>query len=172
MSRWLAAIVMSAVVLAAVVPVAAQGDTTEPPCHSPEAAQFDFWLGEWNLTWRDSGKGTNKITKVLDGCVILENFDGAPSMQFRGWSVSSFDVATGEWKQTWVDNQGGYLDFTGGFADGKMTLSRETTIEGKPALQRMVFSNIGENDLDWNWEHSLDGGGTWEPRWLIHYRRR
>jgi hypothetical protein len=142
------------------------------PCSTPEAHQFDFWVGEWALTWGEDANGTNTVSKVLDGCVILEKFDGAPSMQFQGWSVSTFDTTSARWKQTWVDNQGSYLDFVGGFEDGKMTLSRETTIDGKPALQRMVFHNITDDELDWNWERSFDGGETWEPRWQIHYRRK
>ena len=74
--RWLTAALMLVVFVSAAAPVAAQQAS---PCSSPEAGQFDFWLGDWELSWGDSGKGTNKITKVLDGCVILENFDGAPS---------------------------------------------------------------------------------------------
>jgi hypothetical protein len=169
MTEWCTVLLLSAVLC---VPAMAQQDTAPPPCSTPEAGQFDFWVGDWELTWGDSGKGTNKVTKVLDSCVILENFDGAPSMNFRGWSVSTYDAAAGKWKQTWVDNQGSYLDFVGGFQDGKMTLSRKTTVEGKPALQRMVFYNITGNELDWNWERSLDDGKTWELRWQIHYRRK
>lgn len=161
---------MASVLLLTALPAAAQ--TESPPCSTAEAGQFDFWLGEWDLSWGEDGKGTNRITKVLDSCVILENFDGSPTMQFRGWSVSVYDTTSRRWKQTWVDNQGGYMDFTGGFEDGKMTLSRKTTIKGDPVLQRMVFFNIRENELDWNWERSLDGGATWELRWQIHYKRR
>lgn len=91
----------------------AQESTKEQPCNTPEARQFDFWIGEWNLTWGDEGKGTNIITSTLGGCVILENFDGTPSITLKGMSVSTFNARSGKWEQTWVDNQGGYLDFTG-----------------------------------------------------------
>ena len=121
-----------------------------PSCEQAEARQFDFWLGEWDLSWADGGKGSNHITRILDGCVIQEEFDGTPSMPLKGFSVSTFDTTSGDWKQTWVDNSGGYLDFVGGFADGKMTLSRGASIKGKQIRQRMVFYNIAENALDWN----------------------
>jgi hypothetical protein len=144
----------------------------EKPCEQEEARQFDFWLGDWNLTWENDGKGTNRITKELDGCVIHENFDGTPAISLKGISVSTFDVQSGQWKQTWVDNWGGYLDLVGGMGDGKMILARDTTIEGKPVKQRMVFYNIAEDELDWNWERSDDNGETWKVLWKIHYERK
>lgn len=36
--------------------------------------QFDFWLGEWNVTWGEDGKGTNHIERILEGKIIQENF--------------------------------------------------------------------------------------------------
>jgi hypothetical protein len=136
-----------------------------------EARQFDFWLGEWDLTWGEGERGTNHISLILDGMVIQEEFDG-PSISLKGLSVSTFNTRLGQWQQTWVDNSGGYLDFSGGFADGKMILSREADVEGKPIMQRMVFYNIAEDELDWNWERSGDGGETWQLVWHIHYQRR
>ena len=134
--------------------------------------QFGFWLGEWALTWGEDGKGTNTITAVLDGRVIQEAFDGTPAIALKGLSLSVYNSVLGKWQQTWVDNSGGYLDFVGEFADGKMILSREATIQGKPVKQRMVWYNITENALDWNWERSNDGGNSWQVVWQIHYQRK
>lgn len=144
----------------------------QSPCEREEASQFDFWLGEWNLTWADGGKGTNHITKVLGGCVIHENFDGTPSMPLKGLSVSTFDAQAECWKQTWVDNQGGYLDLVGGMEGDRMVLVRDSVRHGQPIKHRMVFFNIGEDELDWNWERSDDKGTTWTLLWHIHYRRK
>ena len=138
----------------------------------PEARQFDFWLGEWALTWGETGQGTNRVTAVLDGRVIQEDFDGTPAIPLKGLSVSTYNSALGKWQQTWVDNSGSYLDFVGEFADGKMVLSREATVQDKPVKQRMVWYNIAEDELDWNWERSDDGGETWQVVWQIHYQRK
>jgi hypothetical protein len=149
---------------------------------APETRQFDFWLGEWDLSWPASqsgstpgqpGHGTNTITAILDSAVIQENFvDHAPN-GLRGMSVSVYSAKTGKWQQTWVDNQGGYLDFTGEYSDGKMILSRKaTTKDGKEIMQRMVWHNISHDQLDWNWEASQDGGKTWNVNWPIHYARK
>ena len=91
------------------------------------ARQFDFWLGEWDCSWSDdSGRhlGTNSVYLDLGGVVVVENFDGRPSLDFQGLSFSVYDRKARRWKQTWVDSQGDYLDFVGGFADGVMELRR------------------------------------------------
>ena len=98
------------------------------PCSEPQQKQFDFWLGDWDLTWpapnqAPAGHGTNSVKQIMDGCVVQENFSGGVSMPLRGMSVSRFDPRSGQWKQTWVDNQGGYIDLVGEFKDGQMVLS-------------------------------------------------
>ena len=151
----------------------AAGEAPPAPCQAPEAGQFDFWLGEWDLTWGEDGKGRNVITRVLGDCVIEENFDGTPSTPLVGRSYSVYNVRTGRWHQTWVDNQGGYLDFVGGLgSEGRMILSRDAMVEGQPIQQRMVWYNISEDAFDWNWERSDDGGETWQVQWTIRYVRR
>jgi len=94
-------------------------------------------------------------------------------MHLRGRSVSLFDIRAGKWKQTWVDNEGGYLDFIGGFKDSQMILSRAgTRPDGSKVTQRMVFKNITHEEFDWSWEASTDGGKTWQVNWPIHYKRK
>ncbi len=134
--------------------------------------QFDFWLGDWEVSWGDGQQGTNRIDKILDGKVIREQFDGNPAMDFRGLSLSVYDSAGEQWRQTWVDMQGNYWAFHGGFEDGRMTLSTEQVAEGKGVLLRMVFYNIAADELDWSWERSDDDGDSWQQNWHIHYRRK
>jgi hypothetical protein len=148
------------------------------PCEDPRQQQFSFWVGEWEASWPGqngtaAGHGTNSIRRILDNCVVEENFSGGDSMPLRGVSVSLFDTRSGKWKQTWVDNQGGYLDFTGEFRDGQMILARRATRpDGSAILQRMVYKNITSEEFDWSWESSTDEGKTWKVAWPIHYRRR
>lgn len=142
------------------------------PCQAPEARQFDFWLGEWDLTWGEDGRGRNTVTTRYDGCVIEENFDGAPSMDFKGMSVSTYNPEVKKWQQTWVDSQGNYIHLSGDFREGKMTLVNQPPQSAGKLLFRMVFYNIEADSLDWDWERSEDGGRSWELRWRIHYQRR
>jgi hypothetical protein len=136
------------------------------------AAQFDFWIGDWDLTWNDSLKGRNTIKKQLDNYVIAEEFYN-PATHFTGKSWSVYDTVSALWRQTWVDNQGGYIALTGKFENNKMILATEPVERnGKTIVSRMIFYNIGANSFDWNWEHSTDGGARWNLAWKIHYQRR
>jgi len=133
------------------------------------ARQFDFWLGDWDLRWEPDGCGVNVITSILDDHVVLEQFDGRPSIPLAGMSVSVFDRDIGRWRQVWVDSDGQYLDFVGGFEGERMVLERRRS-DGR--LQRMVWSNIAAESLLWSWEHSDDDGARWTVDWAIDYRRR
>lgn len=140
----------------------------------PESRQFDFWLGSWDLTWGEDGRGTNVVSKILDGQVVQEQFTGEPSTPYYGLSLSVYDGQAGCWQQTWVDSQGAYLDFRGGWeADSaRMVLSRPAVVDGQPVRQRMVWYNITADSLEWCWERSADDGATWQTLWHIRYRRR
>jgi hypothetical protein len=145
-----------------------------PACNEPAARELDFWIGTWDLGYVQAGKaGTsrNRISKVLDGCALLEEFDGPPGTPLVGRSYSVYDKATRQWRQTWVDNSGGYLDFTGGMQDGRMVLAREFRRGDKLVKQRMVFQDVQADSLKWLWQASQDGGATWTTAWEIDYRR-
>ena len=131
--------------------------------------QFDFWLGVWELAWEPDGRGVNEIVSILDDHVILERFDGRPSVDLAGMSISVYDESVGGWRQTWVDSDGQWLDFVGGWVGERMVLERRRS-DGR--LQRMVWSDIRPESLHWSWEHSDDGGGSWTVDWAIDYRRR
>jgi len=131
--------------------------------------QFDFWLGEWDCTWSEDGQGSNRVKRILDGKIIQENFE---SNDLHGISVSVWDAERKLWCQTWVDNSGSYLDFTGGFHQGQMILSRNAIVRGEACKQRMVWYNIEADEFDWNWERSDDGGQTWRVLWQIKYKRK
>lgn len=164
--RMFVVLLASAFLLAPVVAMT-QSSTPPPP---PEASQFDFWLGEWDASWTGNARGVNRVTKRWD-TVVVEEFDGSEATGLLGHSVSVYDAGAKQWKQTWVDNQGGYLDFTGGFADGRMTLSRSFQKDGQTVHQRMVWYDITPDAFEWNWERSTDAGKTWEVKWQIHYTR-
>jgi hypothetical protein len=133
------------------------------------ARHFDFWLGDWDLRWEPDGRGVNVIKSILDDHVVLERFDGRPSIPLAGMSVSVFDRDIGRWRQVWVDSDGQYLDFLGGRDGDRMVLERRRS-DGRG--QRMVWSNIAAESLHWSWEHSDDDGASWTVDWAIDYRRQ
>jgi hypothetical protein len=131
-----------------------------------ERRQFDFWVGEWDCTW-DGGRGTNVVTSELDGTVIFERFDGRPGTELRGMSVSVFDAGRGVWRQTWVDSSGGYIDLSGGFANGVMELRHDNDTPF-----RMLFTELATDSLVWRWERWNQDTRAWDERWRIDYARR
>ena len=153
----------------------AHAQSASQPCESPAAHQLDFWVGEWDLTYASEGQtahSRNTISKILGGCAILEEFEGAPGIALAGRSVSMFDSRAGRWKQVWVDNTGAWLDFEGALEDGRMVFSRQAERDGKRFAQRMVFDDVTRESLTWRWQRSDDGARTWKTLWEIAYRRR
>lgn len=152
----------------------------QKPCESDGSHQFDFWLGEWELTWPGGQQGipegeigyaTNHIQKILGDCAIFENFS-FESGNFYGQSYSVYNHQMNTWKQTWIDNNGSYLLFEGMF-NNNMELRTQPFKRGeKEFISRMVFTNILSNSFDWNWQRSEDGGQTWQDLWNIHYVRK
>ena len=45
-------------------------------------SELDFWLGSSRAGW-EGGEGTNRIARELDGNVVVERFEGRPSLELR-----------------------------------------------------------------------------------------
>jgi hypothetical protein len=136
-----------------------------------EARQFDFWLGNWDCTWGDGERAVNRVTAILNGCVIQETFDASPDL--RGLSLSVYNKVQQVWQQTWVDDSGSYWAFRGIFRNGEMCLATDDLLpDGRVVQRRMTWYNIGPQEFDWRWDKSEDGGATWLTQWQVHYRRR
>jgi len=141
-----------------------------------DAALFDFWVGDWNLTWTNANgeieKGANSVVKILDGKIIQENFSFTTGA-FKGTSISVYNPTNLTWHQAWADTQGGYYDFEGE-VDGNKRIFKTRLKEhkGEKIIQRMVFYNIKTDSLTWDWERSRDGGVTWQLQWRINYVRK
>ena len=165
----------------AAAPAAVAAQPSAQPATQPTAQPadlFDFWLGDWQLSWlnADGSKGTgrNRITKILDGAVIQEDFEaltGSPPPLLKGRSLSM--LAGGTWRQSWVDNQGGYFTFTAQVDDAKRVFisAPRPLNDGSSLLQRMVFGGITPQSITWDWQSSTDGGKTWLLQWRIVYSR-
>jgi hypothetical protein len=133
---------------------------------------LDFWLGDWVVTWADGGRGTNSVRRVCDGRVIEESFDaGDADGTLLGRSLSVLDGSDGRWRQTWVDSNGTYLDLVGVESDSRISFQRETVIDSRPVVQRMVWLDVETDSFRWQWQRSSDDGASWEVVWEIDYRR-
>ena len=130
-----------------------------PACSAPEFRQFDFWLGDWEV--RDpTGKkvGENRITAILGGCALLENWSGTGGV--NGTSVNIYDAQDHQWHQAWVDRTGGFLQLAGEFKNGKMILTGQTPVPDRPGqatLQRITWEAQRDGRVRQLWESSPDG---------------
>lgn len=143
-----------------------------PPCSAPEYHQFDFWLGDWEVTTPD-GKpaGTNLVTRPLGDCVLQEHWKGVGGM--AGESYNIYDSVSGRWHQTWVTDRGGYLALEGGRVNGNMVLTGSARVlAGKPTLDRITWTPRSANEVHQVWEQSTDAGRTWSVVFHGVYRRR
>ena len=149
----------------------------QKPCAAPQVSQFDFWVGDWNLIWNDSVRGSNRIEKMFGNCTVHENFSD-PKTGYLGQSWTVYNSNYQYWQQTWVDNRGGYIALTGGMQGDSMILTtaeQKVPVSMSPSgklISRMVFHNIKPDSFDWTWEASTDGGVSWKPNWKIHYVRK
>lgn len=152
--------------------VAALADRLAQPCiHSPQHKQFDFWIGEWDVQAQGQLAGTNSVQRILDGCVIFENWTG--SRGGTGKSFNFYNSSTGKWQQVWVDNTGNVLQLYGEYKDNEMRYTGETVGQnGNKTLHRLTFFNLAPDRVRQFWETSTDGGKTWNVVFDGMYARK
>lgn len=136
--------------------------------------QLDFWIGEWEVYGAKGKAGTSKIERLLDSCVILENWTSA-RMGYSGKSFNTYNRTTRQWQQTWIDNSGGSTEYLRGQA-GKdiMVFYADKNIgpDGKNFLRRLTFSKLSDDKVRQHGERSSDEGKTWTTEYDLEYRRK
>jgi hypothetical protein len=161
---------LSLLMLAA--PLGAQEADTPPPCSGPEHRQFDFWIGEWNVTRPDgTPAGTNRIRSILGGCVLHESWKAANGPH----EGQSFNILGrgGRWHQTWVDNGGLLLELVGGLEAGRMVMGQEMTLpDGKTVRQEISWERLANGQVKQHWRSSDDGGETWRDIFVGIYTKK
>ncbi len=130
-------------------------------CASPAHHQFDFWLGEWDVsTPQGTPAGTNRVERILDGCALQEHWEASDGS--KGTSLSSYDAVGHKWRQTFVDDTGQVLVLEGDFKDGRMVLEGEKAMgRQKVALQRISWQVVPGEKVRQRWDISQDDGKTW-----------
>lgn len=140
-------------------------------CAAPENRQFDFWVGDWEVRNKKGElEGTNLVTLDHDGCVLTERWS-SPGQ--TGASLTMYDFRTKLWTQSWYDSLGNLLVISGNFQNGSITLQgNRPTPEGKPAVERCIWTPLPDGRVYQYWDTSLDGGKTWAPHFEGFYSRR
>jgi hypothetical protein len=153
---------------------AAAQQPPRPDCSAPEHRQFDFWVGDWDVT-NPAGKaaGTSHITKILGDCVLHEDWSGAGGG--RGQSFNIWSRADGKWHQSWVSDAGVMLLLAGGLQGGSMVLEGDSKGPAGAMVRNRITWSIVDGNKDrvrQHWMTSPDGGTTWTTAFDGTYRRR
>lgn len=153
----------------------AQAPMSSPCSSNPVYRQFDFWIGDWEaFNTQGIKRGDSKIERLLDSCVILENWS-ALGVDYKGKSYNTFNAATGKWQQYWVDNKGGVTEyFDGRFENNQMILqtTNDKQPDGSYKILRMTFSKLNDDKVRQHGESSTDIGKTWKTDFDLEYRRK
>ncbi len=157
-----------------IVAASASGATLEDaaelmPCNTPEYRQFDFWLGDWDVTSAASPGSVshNRITSINDGCTLREEYTTPTG--YAGSSLNFYDSVRKVWHQTWIDNQGGALYLDGAFNGQSMVLATSTDPQN---VQRITWSPLPDGRVRQHWEATTDSGQTWTTVFDGYYEKR
>lgn len=135
----------------------------QTPCSSEAYQQFDFWVGDWEVyhTTADTIVGHNRIEKILNGCVIMENWTGATG--FEGKSINTYNPIDATWNQVWVDIGGATYHFKGKWEAGLMIMKGQTLGNNKQVtLFEMSYTpNKKTGNVRQLWKQSKDNGENW-----------
>ena len=102
--------------------------------------RLDFWLGEWSVRSGGREAGTNRITKILGGCAVQEEWIGATGGEGR--SLFYYHPREEEWRQVWVTS----TSFRTGGVKEKTLLA--VTDDGALRFQGRVVDEAGVAWLD------------------------
>ena len=139
------------------------------PCQAPEYRQFDFWLGDWDVTSpaNPGGSSRNRITRINGDCTLREEY--TTPLGYEGTSLNFYDATRRVWHQTWIDNQGGALYLEGRLEGRSMVLATTTDTQN---VQRITWTPLDDGRVRQHWEATADGGRTWTTVFDGYYSGR
>jgi hypothetical protein len=144
-------------------------DNIKCPCCTDKHMEFDFWLGNWEVTQNGQLAGTNTISKEQDNCVIEEKWISA-NQGFKGTSYNYYDHKTGQWNQIWIDNQGTNLHLKGNLKNGKMEMSDRFL--QSDTINVITWTPMQDGSVSQEWVQTTDRGKNWTTVFDGLYRRR
>ena len=141
------------------VPLADGAERAVHPCRTGPSRQFDFWLGDWDVTAFGTPAGTNRVVSEVDGCVVAEYWMGAGGVP--GWSLNMYDSETNSWHQHWVAAGGLNLFLTGSLQGKSIVIAGpRQQPNGATVIDRIAYTPLPGGEVRQFWDISSDGGET------------
>lgn len=142
--------------------------------------EFDFWLGEWSVnnrylqedgSWKDGGEARARITPVLDGRAVFEEWRGeGEKASLFGMSLRAYDAERQGW--TLLLNWPNATSASFGTLRGSFRHGRGEFFAGSgPQLTRYSFSDALADSVRWDSARTTDGGQHWRTDWIMEFTR-
>jgi hypothetical protein len=146
--------------------------TAPTPCAAAaERHQFDFWIGDWDVTTQGgTSVGSSVIQSVSGGCALLENWTS--NRGGHGKSLNTYNPARHEWQQFWIGQDGGVGEYRSSEFDGKSLAFFIKDDADSLAVQRLTFTPIDSATVRQHSEASKDGGKNWKTQYDFYYHRK
>ncbi len=170
----------AAVALSAALLAGSAGAAPQPCRDAPNGKALDFWLGEWNVVAVAGAApvGASRIERVLDGCAIIENWQGADAGD-DGKSLFAFDARNGSWDQVWVTQDtsrpGGLKSkhLIAVFSSGAVRFQGTIFVRpGTEVLDRTTLTPLVDGRVRQTIEISRDGGDSWMTSFDAYYVKK
>jgi hypothetical protein len=165
--------VIVALQAAASAPAAPSGAPPPTLCHNPEHAQFDFWVGQWDVYRADTNQlvAHSLIERLYNGCAVRENWMPLKGQGSDGGSLNSYRPDAKQWVQFWTDGGNNLNQYAGGIEDGKMVLTgTRQAANGADVPQRMIYEKLPDGSVTQTGYISRDAGKTWQLNYELIYR--
>lgn len=148
---------------------------------------FDFNIGRWdmelkrltnplsgNSKWTD-WKGTGEVAPVWNGRASIAEFEfDGPTGHLQGVGLRLYNSAAKQWTISWANGRDGLMGvpIVGEFKDGRGDFFDIEEFNGRQIFVRNAFSKITPDSCYFEQAFSADNDRTWEPNWLMTFKRR
>jgi hypothetical protein len=161
-----------AAVLMVLMPMAAFASPAPAPalpaCADAAAHLLDFSVGTWKVTTSDGTiDGHNRIERALDGCAVIENWEGTTAGDI-GKSLFTYDARDHRWSQIWIrpdtSSKGElvHYELVTTYPDNSVRfLGTRFNGKGQALLQRTTLTPLKDGTFRQFIEASHDGGNVW-----------
>ncbi len=154
----------------------------------PSAADFDFFIGDWNVAHK-------RLNERLQGCLEWSHFSGSshtqkilggagniddnilhfPADTYHAVTLRTFSAETGLWSIWWLD--GRHPDqigcpMRGQFIDGVGVFYADEVLNGQAIRVRFLWTLPSLDQPRWEQAFSIDGGETWETNWVMDFTKK
>lgn len=163
---------ISSILAAGFSAVAALAQTQPPaaPAQIPINREFDFWIGDWEVTGMDGAViGWSRIIAQPGGRVLHEVWNDAKGGGGNGWLA--YNAGAGEWNYAYASRGGDFAELAGGLVGSRLVLAGKSYRQAQVGRDlRIAWEPLADGTARQTVETSADGT-TWSTAFDGIYRK-